>query len=267
MIIKYLLKSIITNRSLWGWGVIFMLFWLLLGVFVFSTSVPKQMIAILSYASSYYGTITLFSFSTIAISISYTLYYGSSALAYSFRYTRLTPLAYFLSLLGAASVMATIMSAIMLSATYALFSWKFNFNLFPHQPLASLAISAMSGAFMMVLAMALVLAVINYAGVKNITFVGFIPLMLSYIFGFGQLYITLPEYLEYASPFTAISSLLYATYGGFSIPKVFINPSAGTLNPSILLLSLIAWILILSALDTQLLRRIRPRAIEEARQV
>src|SRR5579875_3095496 len=175
---------------------------------------------------------------------------------------------YFLySLLGAASVMATIMSAIMLSATYALFSWKFGVNLYPYQPLASLALSAISGAFMMVLAMALVLVVINYAGVKNITFVGFIPLVMSYIFGFGQLYTTIPEYIEYASPFTAISSLLYASYGGFAIPKVFINPSAGTLNPSILLLSLIAWLLVLAVLDTQLLRRIRPRAIEEARQV
>jgi|SRR5579884_554246 hypothetical protein len=267
MIFKYLLKSIIRNRSLWGWGVVFMFFWLLLGVFVFSTSVPKQAVAALSYASSYYGTITLFSFSTIAISISYTLYYGSSALAYCFRYTKLTPSGYFLSLLGAASVMATIMSAIMLSATYALFSWKFGVNLYPYQPLASLALSAISGAFMMVLAMALVLVVINYAGVKNITFVGFIPLVMSYIFGFGQLYTTIPEYIEYASPFTAISSLLYASYGGFAIPKVFINPSAGTLNPSILLLSLIAWLLVLAVLDTQLLRRIRPRAIEEARQV
>src|SRR5579875_2834617 len=148
MIFKYLLKSIIRNRSLWGWGVVFMFFWLLLGVFVFCTSVPKQAVA--------------------------ALYYGSSALAYCFRYTRLTPSGYFLSLLGAASVMATIMSAIMLSATYALFSWKFGVNLYPYQPLASLALSAISGAFMMVLAMALVLVVINYAGVKNITFVGFI---------------------------------------------------------------------------------------------
>ncbi|MEM3685154.1 MAG: hypothetical protein QXT39_05770, partial [Conexivisphaerales archaeon] len=194
MIFKYFLKSILSNRSLWGWGVIFMLFWLMLGVFVFSSSVPVT--AALSYVSSYYGIISLFSFSTIAISISYTLYYGSSSLAYSFRYTKLTASTYFLSLLGASSIMAIVMSTIMLAATSGLSSWKFGANLFPYQPLAALAISAIAGAFMMVLAMGLVLIVINYAGLKNITFIGFVPLVLSYVFGFGQLYTKIPEALE-----------------------------------------------------------------------
>ncbi len=135
MMFRYMLKSILLNKSLWGWGVAFMLFWLVMGAFVFSSSVPAQMA--LSYTSSYYGVISLYSFSAIAITISYTLFYGSYALAYSFKYTKLSPFGYFTSLLVASSVMATIMGAIMLFSTYALFSWKFGLSLLPHFLVAS----------------------------------------------------------------------------------------------------------------------------------
>ncbi|MEM0118171.1 MAG: hypothetical protein QXV32_06970 [Conexivisphaerales archaeon] len=267
MIFKYFLKAIVTNRNLWGWGVLFMAFWLVLGAFVFSTNMPAQKEIELTYTSSYYGIIALYSFASIAISVSYTVYYGSSSLAYSFRYTKLKPLGYFSSLLAAASVMAIVISTIMLLATYSLFSYRFGINLQPAQPLAALALSALAGAFMMVLAMLLVLIVVNYAGVKNINFISFVPLILSYIFGFGQLYANLPVAAEYLSPFTAISSLLFTSYSNLEMPVHPLDPSSGYLDWRLLLLSLLAWIFIIAIADTQLLRRIKPRAIEEARQV
>ncbi|MEM3803379.1 MAG: hypothetical protein QXX17_03115, partial [Conexivisphaerales archaeon] len=155
----------------------------------------------------------------------------------------------------------------MLLAAYSLFSYRFGINLQPAQPLAALALSALAGAFMMVLAMLLVLIVVNYAGVKNINFISFVPLILSYIFGFGQLYANLPVAAEYLSPFTAISSLLFTSYSNLEMPVHPLDPSAGYLDWRLLLLSLLAWIFIIAIADTQLLRRIKPRAIEEARQV
>lgn len=267
MILKYFLKSIIRNRSLWGWGVLFMVFWLALGAFLFSSDLPNDKTAILYYTSSYYGIVALFSFSSLAITISYTVYYGSSSLAYSFRYTRLTPMSYFSSLLAASSVMEALIGLIMLAATYSLFSWKFGVNLTPFNPVACLAISALSGAFMMVLGMSLVLSVVNYFGVRNISFVGFIPLLLSYLFGFGQLYASIPDWVEYASPFTSISSLIFSAYSGKPPPVQFTNPTLGSLDWHLLIISLVAWIAFLFLLDIGLLRNIKPRHIEEARQV
>ena len=267
MILRYLLKGLMRNRSLWGWGVLFMLLWLLLGAFVFSTGVPHVERAMLAYTSSWYGIIALYSFASIAITISYTIYYGSSSLAYSFRYTRLRPSSYFLSLLAASSVMALVMSAIMLAATYGSFSYRFHTSLQPSQPLAALASSALAGAFMMVLAVALVLVVVNYAGLRNINFVSFVPMVLAYVFGFGQLFVNLPAVAEYLSPFTAITSLLFTSYSGLAMPVHPLDPSSGALDWRLSLLSLAAWTAAIAAADVQLLGRIRPRAVEEGRLV
>lgn len=268
MMFSYFLKSIVSNKSLWGWGVLFMVFWLVLGAFVFANgSLLNSERAALAYTSSYYGEISLFSFSSLAITISYTIYYGSSSLAYGFRYTRLSPSKYFFSLMGASSVMASIMSVMMMIITYMMFSERLGYNLFPSDLPGTIAISALSGAFMMVLAILLVLLVVNYIGLRNIGFVGFVPLVLSYILGFGQLYANLPTWLEYASPFNAIVSLLFTAYDGSPIHTQIVNAASGTLSWPVLLLAIIVWVLILSIADIYLLGRIKPRAIEEARQV
>jgi hypothetical protein len=164
-------------------------------------------------------------------------------------------------------VMAIIMSAFMLTLTYALFSRRFGYNLLPSNPLGAFAVSALSGTFMMSLAILLVIVVVNYLGVRNIGFVGFLPLILSYLLGFGQIYANLPTWFVYLSPFNSIASLLYNTYDGSPIHAQVINQTSVTLNWFELLVSILSWVVTLSVVDTYLLSRIKPRAIEEARQV
>ena len=267
MILKYFIKSIMSNKALWAWGVFFMLFWLAMGAFVFSSNIPDSRASALAYASSWFGWANIISFSSLAITISYTIYFGSSSLSYSFRYTKLRPSTYFLSLLAASSAMGVVMSSILLASTYALFSYRFRINLQPGQPLAAFALAALSGAFMTVLAVALVLAAVNYMGVKNINFISYLPLLLAYAFGFGQLFIKIPAAVQYASPFNDIMSLLFASYSGQRIPVYFSNPAAGFLDWRLMAASLLLWILLLSAVDVRLLRGIKPRALEESRQV
>ena len=267
MILKYFIKSLMGNRALWFWGVLYVLIWLLLGAFVFSANLTASRAVVLPYASAWFGIFDLLSFASLTVSIAYTIYFGSSSLSYSFRYTRLRPLTYFLSLLAASSVMGITMSAILLFSAYAAFSYRFHLNLQPSQPLAALALSALAGAFMMVFAVAIVLIAVNYAGLKNINFMSFIPMILAYVFGFGQLYINIPAAVQYASPFNDIISLLFASYSGLKIPVSFKVPQAGFLDWRILLVSLLFWIILLSFADLMLIKRIRPRAIEEMRQL
>ncbi|MEM0116994.1 MAG: hypothetical protein QXV32_00950 [Conexivisphaerales archaeon] len=149
----------------------------------------------------------------------------------------------------------------------ALFSYRFGSSIYPSDSVGTLLVSAFSGSFLIVLAMLLVLVVINYLGLRNVSFISFIPLVLSYVFGFAQLFTTFPEAVVYASPFTSISSLLYTTYSGLPSPVELSNPTSAMLQRPLLLLSLCLWTLSLGGVDVYLLGKIRPRAIEEARQV
>src|ERR1700730_12716635 len=104
-LIKYYIKGMLSNRNLWFWGVAFMLFWLVLGGFVFSRGIPSTPGALLAYTASWYGIIVTFSLSSLAISIAYTIYYASCSLVYAFKYTRLTPMSYVTTLIGSSSVL------------------------------------------------------------------------------------------------------------------------------------------------------------------
>lgn len=268
MLFTHYSKALLTNRALWGWGVAFMVFWLVIGGFVESTGLPKgDQAAALSYTASWYGLINLFSLSSLAISIAYSLMYSTHSLAYSFRFTKLKPSSYLINVVASSLIMGVVLSIIMLLSTYAIFSYKLGGAVAPVNPTATVPVAALAGVFMYALATLLVLILINSLGLKNQSFVSFIPLMLGYVFGFMQLFVSLPSLVIYASPFSAIQDLLYHAYSGQPIPKVLSNPTSTALSPAYLAISLAAWTLVLLLVDSALLRRIKPRSVEEARQI
>jgi hypothetical protein len=262
---KYYTKGLVSNRNLWFWGVAFMLFWLVLGAYSFSQGLPSN--AMEAYTSSWYGTIALYSLSSLAIGIAYSIYYASSSLVYSFKYTKLTPKSYIGSLVGSSSVLGVVLSVIMLGATYAFFSAKFGLNLAPSNTLGAIAVSALAGVFMMTFAMLLVLIVVNYVGLRSINLVTFVPLILAFGLGFTQLTNPFPQALVYVSPYNSIQSLLFHAYSGLPATVQLDNSASATLYWPILVISLLCWILALTLVDTFLLRRLKPRQLEEGRQI
>src|SRR5579875_1208235 len=254
-LITYYTKGILTNRNLWFWGVAFMIFWLVLGAYSFAQGLPRQSNILVPYTASWYGTIALYSLSSLAISIAYSIYYASS------------PLSYAGTLVGSSSVLGAILSVIMLVSTYGLFSTRFSLRLTPSNPIEAILISALAGIFMMTLAMFLVLIAVNYVGLQNINLVTFVPLILAYGFGFSQLTTPLPPALLYASPYNAIQSLLFQAYSGLAPPAQLDNASSSLLQWQYLFASLIIWIIMLFLIDSYLLRKIRPRQVEEGRQI
>jgi hypothetical protein len=268
MLFTHYSKTLLTNRALWGWGVLFMIFWLIIGGLVESKGLPSGDHAVaLSYTASWYGLINLFSLSSLAISIAYSLIYSTHSLAYSFRYTKLKPSTYLINLVASSLIMGVVLSVIMLLSTYAIFTYKLGASVAPVNTVLIVPIAALGGVFMYTFATLLVLILINTLGLKNQNFVSFIPLLLGYVFGFLQLFVTLPSLVIYASPFSAIQDLLYHAYSGKPIPTVLSNPTGPTLSAPYLAVSLMAWTLIFLFADSALLRRIKPRSIEEARQV
>lgn len=263
----YYTKGILSNRNLWFWGVAFMIFWIVLGAYTFAQGIPNTKAAVDGYTASWYSTIALYSLSSLAISISYSIFYASSSLVYSFKYTKLKPASYVGTLLGSSSVLGVLLSAIMLVCTYALFSERFGFNLVPSNPIAAVLSSALAGVFMMTLSMLLVSIVVNYLGLQSMNLVSFIPLLLAFGLGFSQLFTALPVALTYLSPYNAIDSLLYQAYSGNPATIELANPSSVVLQWPYLLASLLGWIAALLLVDSLLLQRLRPRQVEEGREI
>lgn len=263
----YYTKGLLSNRNLWFWGVAFMLFWLLLGAYSFSSGVPRNILALKAYTATWFGTIALFSLSSLAISIAYSIYYSSYSLIYCFRHSRLTPASYVLNLIASSSVLGILLTIIMLLTTYVLFSVRFGFNIVPYSPLDVIAVSALGGVFMMAFSITLILVVVNYAGMKSMSLVEFVPLVLAFGLGLGQINSSLPEAVLYLSPYNAIQSLLFQAYSGIAPPAEFSIHASPTLQWPLLILSLLTWIAVLLFLDLRMLGRLRPRQLEEGRQI
>lgn len=266
MLSKFFFKSIMTNRSLWGWGVGFMMFWLFMGAFVFGFNSSTHSIALYN-AAVWFGLIALISASTLATSISQTIYYANTSLAYSFRYTRLTPRAYIGNLMGSTSIMGGLMGGILMLFTFIFFSDKSGYTLIPASPVYSIIVALASGAFMFLLATVLIIIVNNYLGLRNNSLASFVPSILTYVFGFSQLGLQLPMWLIYASPFTEMADLFFQSYYGHPAFSVMSDITSKMVDPNYLIAGIVIWIVVLSVLVSYLVRRISPRPIEEGRQV
>ncbi|NNN18095.1 MAG: hypothetical protein HKL79_07030 [Thermoplasmata archaeon] len=260
-------RSVLTNRSLWFWGVVFMAFWFVLGAYVFSGGLPATRSAEVAYTSSWYAVIALFSLTTLAMGIATSISYGTSALAFGFRYTRLTPRAFALSLMAAAGVMGLFLSFIMAGVVSGLFSAHFGTTILPANLAAIVGVSILSGAFMMGLATTLVLVVVNHLGLRSMSFVEFVPLILSYIFGFAQLFLALPAWVLYLSPWNDMESLLFQAFSGSPARIVLTDSASPILAWPLLVGAIVVWVVVLVGVASVLLRGIRSVSVQEGRQI
>lgn len=265
MLLKYFTKALVSNKRLWTLGMAQMGAWLCFIAIVGSegTVIPANLLV--PYVGVWYGYIALASLSTLAVSIAGSILYSNSSLAYSFRYTKLSPASYVLNMAGSAALMGVTLSATLLVAAYAVFSVRFGISLPPVDPLGDLLIAVLGGTFMLALGMTLALIVVNYAGMQSQGLLNFGPSMLAIVLGLSQALVALPVALIYASPFNAIESLLFNGYGNFTPHANLTDITSAPLQWEYLLVTLVLWTAGLLAVDGVLLRRLKPRNIEEAR--
>jgi len=260
-------RAVLRNPNLLFWGVAFMGFWFVLGAYIFSVGLPATRSSELAYTSAWYAIMALFSLTVLAMGIATSMTYGTSALAFGFRYTRLTPMNYALSLMAAAAAVGLLFSFVMAALVSGLYSARFGIAILPANLPALVAVSVLSGAFMMGLGTTLVILVVNYLGLRSMSFVEFVPLVLSYIFGFAQLYVSLPVLVLYVSPWNDMESLLYQAYSGSPATTALATSSTTTLFWPLSAIGLAVWVLALVGIASVFLRRIRSVSIQEGRQI
>jgi hypothetical protein len=260
-------RALLRNPNILFWGIAFMAFWFVLGAYVFSVGLPSNHASEVDYTSAWYAIIALFSLTVVAMSIATSMTYGTSALAFAFRYTRLTPTSFAVSLLAAAAAMGLLFSFIMAGLVSGLFSAHFGTVILPVNLWGLVGASVLAGAFMMGLGAALVLVVVNYLGLRSLSFIEFVPLVLAYIFGFAQLYIALPLAAIYASPWNDIESLLYQGFSGSAATVTLTNSGSAALSWPLAVAGLAAWVVGLVFLTSHLLGRVRSVSVQEGRQI
>lgn len=259
-------KAMLTNASLWFWAVAFMMFWLAIGAFLESSGVGPARLAVFAYTSAWYAVIVLIALSLLAAAIAGSFAYGSASLAFAFRYTRLTPKGYLLSIIGGSAILGLVLNLVLIGATAGMFGARFSTALPPADGLGLVGMSMLGGVFFLALSATLALVAINYLGLRSSNFVGYVPLLLSFVFGNAQVDVALPRWIIYGSPFNDLTSLLYQGYSG-TTPTVELGTSSVPLDWPFLLAGLLVWTVVLLATTLVLLRRIRARQIEEGRQI
>lgn len=246
-------------------GIIQLLIWLLLIAFVFTAGFSGPHSVLLPGISVWYGYIALASFSTLSVVLASTILYSNASLAYCFRFTHLEPRSYLIDLIGSYSILAMFLSIIHMIATFLIFSYRFNDLLYPINPSGAIIVSIFAGIFMMDFGLMLSLVAINYTGLQSVGLLNFLPIMLTVVFGLTQIFTTLPQEIVLFSPFNEIESLLFLGYSN-KVPHIqLLDYSTTQLSWQILFLGLIFWILVLTFINSQLLQRLKPRDIEEAR--
>lgn len=266
MIASYYLKALAANRYVWGWGVGFMAFFLVLGAFGFSQGVGSGPSTILWFTASWFGLTTLFAFGAASVTVSYTIFYASSSLAYAFRFTRLRPASFVLGLLVGVVAVGLVQTGAMLLVSALLFSAHFHQWVLPVNPVGAIAVAIPSAMFIGVFSLLTVLIALNYVSARSINAIVWVPYMLTFSLGFAQLFGTLPAWFEYGSPFNDMLALLVMAYRGAPVSITFAN-SGSALDWRVLLGVLLAWIAAFLLLTQRLVRSIRAQDIEALRPV
>ncbi len=264
--IKLLTIRMLKNKTLWSWGIVFMIFWLFMGAFVFGFKSNNYSVSLYN-AAVWYGIIGLISTSSLATSIGFSVYYSNSALAYSFRYTLLKPSRYIMDFVISICFIGLIFNIIILLMAMLMFGIKSGYHLIPALPVYAILTGIASAVFMLLLSIVLIVVINNYIGLKNISFGAYIPLMATYLLAFPQLFISLPEKLVYISPFNDIADIMVYSFYGKGIHFMLGNFTGSVINLEYSVSSLAVWIIILFILSLYIISRIKPRSIEGARQI
>lgn len=265
----YLTKRLVGNPLLIFWGLLFMLFWAVMGAFVESAQLPPMKLAEESYTAGYAGVLVLLSFSSIGVVMTKSVTYQSGSIPYLLRYSRMKNVDYLSGLTIAGLLSSLVYSLSLIAIVDVLFSYHFGFQI-PPADIALIVLSALlSGLFFTFFSLTLELVRIKFLGFNPATSqaVDFIPLILGYLFGFGALYLNLND-LVYLSPFSDVEYLVTEGYYGHKVPLNALgsytsHASSTAFSPELGLLTLSAWIVVLSVVSLLFFNRIYYRNINE----
>jgi len=235
---KFYLKSLIKDPYYWFWAVFFMLFWLVMGAFIYGSTVTKDSLrgdlakiippstpifesiledmwnkSILHYTGSWYSCIALYSLSTIAMGLVYYIYYSTIPIRYLTKYSKASPIRFYMGLTLASLTTSLIAAGILVASTIIIYSYKFhelNKFILPRNPLGVFTVTITGGVFKFFFSTTLALLVVAMRKPRLLGMLSFVPFILSYAFGMYGL--MAGGGLVHLSPFNIILLLAFHYY-------------------------------------------------------
>jgi hypothetical protein len=258
-------KSLLTNPYILFWSILFIEFWVLMYAYIFGNYIPQVEEAVRIYTATAYGNLLMLSLSGAAVTIASSLLYSSRSIRFVTKYTKLSPSGFLVENLVSSILVLLAISAVMFVSVTGVFYAKFGFVMMPVNPGGLLFGILTSTLFIYALALFLNLSVIILRAPKSASFISFLPLMLAFT-AYAALWVDFGNVM-YFSPFNCIVSVCYYFFSGQAPPTGnFLVPGGQNLvNMSLATGSLIAWSVILMALNMVLLRKMRGVGVEEIR--
>jgi hypothetical protein len=272
-IFKYYTKSLFLSSELIFWSIVFVVFWLFMGAYLFTRGIPKEAIALyefkIGYTSSWYGVAGTFSLASLCVGLCYYFLFTTSSLPYVTKYGKVSLSSFFLQIISGTFIYSSLLAIILMLCTYGIFSHALSYNLLPANPWFALLVIGIGGLFYYLLAVVIILILILLRKIKSVRLVSFLPMMISYALVFLQVFGVANEILVYASPFNNIYSLAAYTYFGKPIPLEWENTTEKSvlINPTYCILILLAWMIILTMANICLMRGVKEIPTEELREL
>ena len=270
--LKLKIKDLLTNPELLGWSIGFIEFWVVMWIFVFS-QIPAEtawnVYVVKTNISMAFSFLGLLSMSSVAVGLTYSIFYTSRAARYITKFTRVGPLKFmiedFLGSLVAILIFAFTIFVSVIGLSYV----KWGILALPENPLGVLVDLVLGGIALYWLAYTLALAVIVSRRTKALTMTSYIPLIIGFI-AYSQLWIDLGN-LIYIIPLCSLPALLtYHGTGAYPPTGAYFTwlSSSDTVtaaNLRLAAISVFTSIIIFTTLSLILLRKSRGVPLEEIR--
>ncbi|MCC6054502.1 MAG: hypothetical protein LM589_04240 [Thermosphaera sp.] len=202
---KFYVKNNLKDPYYWFWAVLFILFWLYIGAFVWGANMSIERIrstiphyiadstihelwirATIHYTGAWYATNAVFSLSLITVGLVYTVYYATIPIRYLTKYSKVSSVKFYSSLVLTALSSAILATVILIVATVLMYSYRFHglkTLILPHNPLGVFSVTLTAMLFKYFFAMTLSLLTIVIRKPRFLLFIGFIPFIISYALG------------------------------------------------------------------------------------
>lgn len=217
-----------------------------------------------NYVAAWYSDLVILSLSSLAVSVSYAIFYQTGTLPYLLRYSKLRADTYIISLYLGFLVVGLVIVLLMTAVIPFMFSNNgIGIITYPSQIHILIPISVLGSLFFISLSTLLTLITIKLKGMRMQNLISFIPLILGYIFYSLFTFSEYPSILDYTSPYLTIVLLLYYGYTG-NVPPISVQ-SQQTVSLEGVIISSVLWTLILTIIDIILMKRIYYTNIEESR--
>jgi hypothetical protein len=202
---KFYVKNYLKDPYYWFWAVFFILFWLYVGAFVWGANMSIERIRsviphyiadstihelwirmTIHYTGALYAINVVFSLSAITVGLVYTVYYTTIPVRYLTKYSKISSVKFYTSLVLTALSSGILATVILIVATVLMYSYRFHglkTLILPHNLLALFSVTLAAMLFNYFFAMTLALLTIVIRKPRFLSFIGFIPFIISYTLG------------------------------------------------------------------------------------